>query len=76
MNKIGQTLTKDFAHSDATKLIQSGKTTSQKTETQVNDNKLGSKTVITRTTSSFSSDSASKKQRTVVTSIDTKRGEL
>ena len=56
-----------------TKVVDTVRITAEKDSTRTVD-RTSSKTVNTKTTSTDSSDSASKKLRTIVKSIDTKRG--
>ena len=71
VSKISVTGAKDIKQVHDTKVVDTVRITSEKDSTRTVDR---TKTANTKTTSSDSSDSASKKLRTIVKSIDTKRG--
>ena len=73
VSKISVTGAKDIKQVHDTKVVDTVRITSEKDSTRTVD-RTSSKTVNTKTTSSDSSDSASKKLRTIVKSIDTRRG--
>ena len=75
ISKIDTISVKDFKQGAATKPVDSLQKTSEKDSSKSVD-RTSTKEVRTKTTSSGSSDSASTRQRTLLKSTSTKRGDL
>ena len=75
ISKIDTITVKDFKQGAATKPVDSLQKTSEKDSSKSVD-RTSTKEVRTKTTSSGSSDSASTRQRTLLKSTSTKRGDL
>ena len=75
LNHINLSISKDAKQSDATIVTNNVRTTSQTAITGASD-KLTTKTVNTRTTSSGSNDSVSKKQKTTTETVTNRQGKL